>query len=94
MNETTAVKQLRRSRTDRKIAGVCAGVANYFNVDANAVRLAYAILVFLTGGSALLAYPIAWILLPEEDQRPAWQPAPPTDPMMSGWSAGQDRQAS
>ncbi len=94
MNNTTAVKQLRRSRTNRKIAGVCAGVANYFGVDPNAVRLAFVLVVLFTGGWVLLAYPIAWMLIPEDEPQPAWQPVPPADPMMSGWPTDHGQQTS
>jgi phage shock protein C len=59
-------KQLRRSRSDRMIGGVCAGIARYLGVDPVAVRVGYAILAFVSGGLAVLAYPVLWILMPEE----------------------------
>lgn len=57
-------KKLRKSATDRKIAGVCGGIAEYFDVDPTAVRLAW-VLVSCIGGSGLLAYIIAAIIMPE-----------------------------
>ena len=59
-------RRLYRSRTDTIIGGVAAGVANYLNTDSALVRIAWAILVPLTGGAALIAYIVAWIVVPEE----------------------------
>ena len=58
-------KKLRRSRTDRSIAGVCAGLANYFGIDTTAMRI---LMVLLTvfGGMSLWVYIILWLLIPEE----------------------------
>ena len=58
-------KRLMRSRTDRKIAGVCAGVAEYFDLDVSLVRVVWLIAGVMTG-IGLLSYPIAWIVMPEE----------------------------
>lgn len=56
-------KRLTRSQTQRSIAGVCGGIAEYFNVDVTVVRL---ITVFLgLTGSGLLLYIAAWLLMPE-----------------------------
>jgi phage shock protein C len=54
-----------RPRADRKIAGVCAGVAEYFDLDVTLVRLVWLITAVMTG-IGLLSYPIAWIVMPEE----------------------------
>jgi phage shock protein C len=64
----TARKRLVRPRADRKIAGVCAGFAEYFDVDVTLVRLVWLFIV-LVGGTGLLAYVIAWIVMPEEPLR-------------------------
>jgi phage shock protein C len=61
-------KRLLRSRADRKVAGVCAGFAEYFDVDVTLVRLAWLIVSLMTG-VGLLAYPVAWIVMPEEPLR-------------------------
>jgi phage shock protein C len=58
-------KRLYRSRKERIIGGVCGGFGNYFNVDPVIARLIWAVL-FLFGGIGLLAYIIAWIIVPEE----------------------------
>jgi phage shock protein C len=58
-------KKLYRSRENAMIGGVCAGLAEYFNIDSSLVRLATVILVF-PGGLSLWAYIIAWIIVPQK----------------------------
>lgn len=58
-----AAKKLMRSSTDKKIAGVCAGLADYFDLDATVIRLVWLVLI-LFGGTGILAYIILWIVLP------------------------------
>ena len=60
-------KRLYRSRESRMIAGVCGGLGEYFDMDPTIVRL-IVIVASLVGGSGLLAYVLAWIIIPE---RPA-----------------------
>jgi phage shock protein C len=60
-------KRLVRIYKGRKIAGVCTGFAAYFNVDPTLVRLVW-ILLLLAGGSGILLYLIAWMVMPLEDQ--------------------------
>ena len=55
---------LRRSREDRVIAGVCAGLGRYLGLDPVLLRIAFAILV-IAGGGGILLYVLAWILIPE-----------------------------
>jgi phage shock protein C len=62
---SVARKRLVRPRQGRKIAGVCLGVAEYFDVDVTVVRLVWLIASCVTG-IGLLSYPIAWIVMPEE----------------------------
>jgi phage shock protein C len=86
-------KQLRRPSTDRMLAGVASGLGRYFNVDPTLVRVAFAIIVFATWGTAALAYPVMWFLMPEEPaQAPAWPPptgAAPTDAApTAAWDQG------
>lgn len=57
-------RRLMRSRTDRMIAGVCGGVAEYVDVDPVLVRLIF-VLFTLTTGIGLLLYPIMWMLMPK-----------------------------
>ncbi len=59
------IKKLYRSKKDRKIAGVCGGVAEYLNVDSTIVRLIWALSILLWG-AGLIAYIIAWIVIPEK----------------------------
>lgn len=61
----TEPKRLYRSGTNKVIAGVCAGIADYLNVDPTLMRLV-AVLAVVFGGSGLLAYIIAWIAIPQE----------------------------
>ena len=58
-------KRLRRSRTDRSIAGVCGGLANHLGVDATILRIV-TLCLMLFGGMSLWVYIIMWILIPEE----------------------------
>ena len=57
-------KKLYKSSTDKKLAGVCGGLAEYFNIDSTLVRLGWAVFGLL-GGSGLLAYIIAAIIMPD-----------------------------
>lgn len=57
-------KRLYRSK-DRKIGGVCGGIAEYFNIDPTIVRLIWAVFI-LAYGTGLLAYLLAWIIIPED----------------------------
>lgn len=59
-------KRLYKSNTDKKLDGVCAGIANYFNIDPTLIRLAWVIFT-LAGGCGLVAYIIAAIIMPREE---------------------------
>jgi phage shock protein C len=59
------MKRLYRSRTDKKIAGICGGLAQYFDIDPVIVRLCWLLFVLL-GGSGIILYIIAWIVIPLE----------------------------
>ena len=58
------MKRLTRSATDRKLAGVCAGIAAYFDIDPTVVRIGW-VLFCLLGGSGVLAYFLCALLMPE-----------------------------
>lgn len=60
---TGGKKRLMRSSTDKKIAGVCAGLADYFDLDPTIIRVVW-VLAVLCAGTGLLAYAILWIVLP------------------------------
>ena len=57
---------LRRSTTDRQIAGVCGGMAEYFGVDSTAVRLLWVVLSIFVGAiiGGVIAYALAWLIIP------------------------------
>ncbi len=59
------VKRLVRSRDDRWLAGVCAGVGQYAGIDPNLVRLLAVVGGLFSGGALVIAYIVAWILMPE-----------------------------
>mgnify|MGYP001406526881 CR=1 FL=1 len=59
------VKRLYRSRENKILGGVCGGIAEYFEVDPVLVRLLL-IIVILAGGAGIIAYIIAWIIIPIE----------------------------
>lgn len=59
-------KKLTRSMTEKMIAGVCGGIANYLNIDPTLVRLVFVVLGLAGIMPGLLAYIIAWIVIPAE----------------------------
>lgn len=66
MTATTSPIQLYRSRKNRKIAGICGGIAEYFNVDPTIIRV-IAVLLLLPGGlPGLVPYLVLWFIVPEE----------------------------
>ncbi|MCI7264647.1 MAG: PspC domain-containing protein [Eubacterium coprostanoligenes] len=58
-------KKLYKSTTDRKLCGVCAGIANYLNIDPTVVRLLWALITFL-GGAGVIAYIVCALVIPDE----------------------------
>ncbi|MBR1377006.1 MAG: PspC domain-containing protein [Bacilli bacterium] len=60
-------KKLYRSESDRKIAGVCGGIAEYFDIDSTLIRLAVVFLV-LAWGTGLIAYFVAALVIPNESE--------------------------
>ncbi len=66
MRTVNGSRVLVRPKDGRIIAGVCAGVADYLGVDVNIVRLVLAVLTIFTAGTGVLAYAVAWALIPEE----------------------------
>jgi phage shock protein C len=59
-----ARRRLMRAREGRKIAGVCQGFAEYFDVDVTLVRLLWVVVAFC-GAFGVIAYIVAWIVMPE-----------------------------
>jgi len=60
-------KRLYRSSTNKVIAGVCGGFGEYADLDPTLVRLIAVVFCFASGGVALLAYLVAWIIMPQSD---------------------------
>jgi phage shock protein C len=60
-----ARRRLVRPRADRKISGVCAGIAEYFDIDVIVIRLVWLVVAIMTG-VGFLGYVVAWIVIPEE----------------------------
>ncbi len=76
MTHTPSYTQLRRSRTDRMLAGICGGAARYLGIDPVAARVLFVVLTLVTGGGAIIAYLITWAIMPEDPvTTPTW-----TDP--------------
>ena len=73
-------KRLTRSAVDRKIGGVCGGIAEYFSVDATVVRLAWIVLSIFPGTLILgaAAYLVAWFVMPARYESSTIVPAPHT----------------
>lgn len=61
----TNTKRLTRSTDDRTIAGVCAGIAEYFGIDPVLVRALF-VVATLAGGPGLILYIVLWIVMPED----------------------------
>ncbi|MCL2289621.1 MAG: PspC domain-containing protein [Bacteroidetes bacterium] len=74
-----AQKKLTRSVSDRKVAGVCGGLGEYFNMDPLVFRVIFLFLFFF-GGTGLILYIFLWILMPEKNDEPAEE---------SGYSTGE-----
>jgi len=63
--EAQSVKRIYRSKDERMLGGVCGGIAKYLNADPTAIRLLFVLLV-CAGGSGILLYLLAWLIIPEE----------------------------
>lgn len=59
-------KRLKRSFSNKWVAGVCGGLADYFGWDANVVRLLYLVITLFTAFSGVLVYLILWLIMPTE----------------------------
>lgn len=63
------MNKLTRSRTDKYLAGVCGGLAEYFKVDANLIRVGFVLAAFI-GQFGLLLYVLLWLVLPYGEDGP------------------------
>lgn len=70
-------KKLYRNKKDRVIAGVCSGVGDYFEIDPVIIRIVWLLLIF-TGGIGLLAYILAWIIVPARSNSESYSEAEKT----------------
>ncbi|MBN2109845.1 MAG: PspC domain-containing protein [Methanosarcinaceae archaeon] len=61
-------KELRRAKDNRMIAGVCGGIGEYLNIDPVMIRLLWAAITIFSFGAGVVAYIIAWIIIPEGEQ--------------------------
>lgn len=77
-------KTLRRSRDQRMLSGVAGGLGEYFDIDPTLVRLGLVAVTVFTGGAGLIAYAVAWVVMPESDGSSVLhrgqQPAPVQQP--------------
>jgi phage shock protein PspC (stress-responsive transcriptional regulator) len=69
MSDVNGTKTLYRTRDGRIVAGVCSGVGQYFGVDANLIRVVFAVVTVFTGGFGALAYLAAWVVIPGEGEK-------------------------
>jgi len=61
------MKRLFRSKKDRMLGGVCAGLGEHLDTDPTVIRLIWAVVTVLSLGTGILVYIIAWIIIPEEE---------------------------
>lgn len=60
------MKKLYRSSTNKKIAGICGGLAEYFGIDATVIRVIFVILLLPGGLPGIIPYLILWVVMPVE----------------------------
>ena len=63
------MQRLYRSRTDRILGGVCGGLSIYADIDPNIIRILWVALTIISIGIGVVAYIVAWILIPEEPEK-------------------------
>ncbi len=62
--EAASIKRLYRHEHDKIFGGVCGGIASYFNIDPVVVRVVWALATLISMGFGIIAYIIAWIIIP------------------------------
>ncbi|MCX7709632.1 MAG: PspC domain-containing protein [Clostridia bacterium] len=62
-------RRLYLSDADKKIGGVCGGIGEYFNIDPTIIRLLAVIFTFMSVGTGLIAYFVAWAIIPSRPNR-------------------------
>ncbi len=68
MSDVNGTKKLIRTRDGPRVAGVCSGIGQYLGVDANVIRLVFALITVFTAGLGILLYLAAWVVVPEEGE--------------------------
>ena len=63
------IKKLYLSEKDKKIGGVCGGIAEYFEIDSTLVRLLWVVVTLLSMGVGIIAYLIFWIVMPKNPKK-------------------------
>ena len=72
------MKRLYRSKKDRMLGGVCAGLGEHLDVDPTVIRLVWVVVTVLSLGTGIIVYILAWIIIPEEGYRMMGS-SPPTE---------------
>ena len=73
-------KRLLRSLNHKMLAGICGGLAEYFDADPTVVRLLYVAFIIMSGGLGLIAYLVAWMIIPLDRGQQRFYAAPPMQP--------------
>ena len=69
-----------RSRRYKRVAGVCAGLAQEFDIPVLVIRLAFALGALFGGGMGIIIYLVLWVVMPYRPDEPQYLPAPPHSP--------------
>ena len=69
-----------RSRLHKRIAGVCAGLAEEFGISVTVLRLAFLLGTLIGGGMGIVVYLVLWVVMPYRPNEPEYLPAPPRSP--------------
>jgi phage shock protein C len=69
MNGGNGTKILVRSQKGRMVAGICAGIASYYGLDVTLIRVIVTVISVFTGGTGVLAYLAAWMIIPGEGDK-------------------------
>jgi phage shock protein C len=77
ISQIFCMKRLYRSKKERVLGGVCAGLGKHLDIDPLVIRLVWLVLTLLSFGVGIVAYIIAWILVPEEENTDETDPGVP-----------------
>jgi phage shock protein PspC (stress-responsive transcriptional regulator) len=61
------MQRLYRSKKERILGGVCAGLSEHLDVDPKVIRLIWAVVTLISFGTGIIVYIVAWIIIPEDD---------------------------